>query len=158
MMNASKWAISALCAALLAGCGSSTDKAEELVKVMGLDTQYKMVVQVATAGYSQKYRDVPSAKVRAVIEENIPQELLKDTLIEVYAEHFDADELELMIKANKNPANAMAVIMNSKDGMNLAKKAMEVQADLQRDMAKAFEDRDEDIIDELDDLQAEARG
>jgi hypothetical protein len=42
--------------------------------------------------------------------------------------------------------------------MNLAKKAMEVQADLQRDMAKAFEDRDEDIIDELDDLQAEARG
>ena len=42
--------------------------------------------------------------------------------------------------------------------MKLAKKTMEVQVDLQRDMAKAFEDRDEDIVDELDDLQKEARG
>lgn len=30
---------------------------------------------------------------------------------------------------------------------------MDIQVDLQRDMAKAFEDRDEDIVDELDDLE-----
>jgi aminopeptidase N len=158
MANASKWAITALFAALLTGCGSSSDKAEELVKMMGLDAQYKMVIQVATAGYSQKYHDVPPAKIKAVIEENISQDLLKETLIEVYSNHFDADELELMIEANKHPAEAMSIIMKSKDGMKLAKKAMEVQVDLQRDMAKSFEDRDEDIVDELDDLQKEARG
>lgn len=58
-----------------------------------------------------------------------------------------------MIEANKHPDQAMKIIMGSKDGMKLAKKTMEVQVDLQRDMAKAFEDRDEDIVDELDDLQ-----
>jgi hypothetical protein len=158
MNNISKWTLATLCAAVLAGCGSSKDKAEELVKVMDLDSQYKMVVQLSTAGYSTKYRDVPAAQIKKVIEDNIPKKLLKDTLVEVYAEHFDSDELELMIEANKHPENAMAVIMGSKGGMKLAKKSIEVQADLQRDMAKAFEDRDEDIVDELDDLQKEARG
>ncbi|MGH8329101.1 MAG: hypothetical protein ACRER3_13015 [Pseudomonas fluorescens] len=76
----------------------------------------------------------------------------------MYADHFDADELELMIEANKHPEKAMAVILGSKGGMALAKKSVEVQSELQRDMAKAFEDRDEDIVDELDDLQKEARG
>lgn len=158
MITISKWAATVLCAALLVGCGSSKDKAEELVQVMGLDTQYKMVVQVATAGYSTKYRELSSDQIKTVIEDNISKELLKDTLVEVYSDHFDADELELMIEANKHPENAMAVIMGSKDGMKLAKKSMEVQVDLQRDVAKAFKDRDEDIIDELDDLQKEARG
>ncbi len=73
---------------------------------------------------------------------------MKDTLVQVYADHFDADELELMIEASKHPDQAMKIIMGSKDGMKLAKKTMEVQVDLQRDMAKAFEDRDEDIVDE----------
>lgn len=158
MITISKWAMTALCATLLVGCGSSKDKAEELVKVMDLDTQYKMVIQVATAGYSSKYRDLSSAQIKTVIEDNIPKELLNDTLVEVYADHFDADELELMIEANKHPEKAMAVILGSKGGMDLAKKSMEVQSELQRDMAKAFEDRDEDIVDELDDLQKEARG
>ncbi len=158
MIKAPKWAISALCAALLAGCGSSQDKAEELVEKMGLDSQYKMVVQMATAGYATKYREVAPEKIRAVIEDNISQDLLKETLVEIYADHFDADELELMIKANKNPAEAMKIIMGSKDGIKLAQKSVQVQAELQQDMAKAFADRDEDIIDELDDLQKEARG
>ena len=158
MIKASKWAISALCAALLAGCGSSQDKAEELVEKMGLDSQYKMVVQMATAGYATKYREVPPEKIRAVIEDNISQDLLKETLVEIYTDHFDADELELMIKANKNPADAMKIILGSKDGIKLAQKSVQVQAELQQDMAKAFADRDEDIIDELDDLQKEARG
>lgn len=158
MTNVSKWAITALCSVLLAGCGSSQDKAEELVKLMGMDVQYKMVVQVATSGYASKYREVAPEKIKAVIEDNISQDLLKDTLVQVYADHFDADELELMIEANKHPDQAMKIIMDSKDGMKLAKKTMEVQVDLQRDMAKAFEDRDEDIVDELDDLQKEARG
>ena len=158
MTNVSKWAITAFCSVLLAGCGSSQDKAEELVKLMGMDVQYKMVVQVATSGYASKYREVAPEKIKAVIEDNISQDLLKDTLVQVYADHFDADELELMIEANKHPDQAMKIIMGSKDGMKLAKKSMDVQVDLQRDMAKAFEDRDEDIVDELDDLRKDARG
>ena len=58
MTNVSKWAITALCSVLLTGCGSSQDKAEELVKLMGMYVQYKMVVQVATWGYASKYREV----------------------------------------------------------------------------------------------------
>lgn len=158
MTSVSKWAIMAFCSMLLAGCGSSQDKAEELVKLMGMDVQYKMVVQVATSGYASKYREVAPEKIKAVIEDNISQDLLKDTLVQVYADHFDADELELMIEANKHPDQAMKIIMSSKDGMKLAKKSMDVQVDLQRDMAKAFEDRDEDIVDELDDLRKDARG
>lgn len=125
MTNVSKWAITALCSVLLAGCGSSQDKAEELVKLMGMDVQYKMVVQVATSGYASKYREVAPEKIKAVIEDNISQDLLKDTLVQVYADHFDADELELMIEANKHPDQAMKIIMGSKDGMKLAKKTME---------------------------------
>lgn len=121
MTNVSKWAITALCSVLLAGCGSSQDKAEELVKLMGMDVQYKMVVQVATSGYASKYREVAPEKIKAVIEDNISQDLLKDTLVQVYADHFDADELELMIEANKHPDQAMKIIMGSKDGMKLAK-------------------------------------
>lgn len=158
MMNVFKLAITALGASLLVGCGSSTDKAEELVKVMGLEAQYKMVIQVATAGYVSKYRELPPEKIKAVIEENITQEVMKDALVSVYADHFDADELELMIEANKKPEQAVKVIMGSKGGIELAKKSMAVQVDLQRDIAKAFEDRDEDIIDELDDLRKDARG
>lgn len=157
MINVSKWVFTALCTALLAGCGSSQDKAEELVEMMGLDGQYQTVLQIATTGYATKYREVAPEKIRAVIEDNISQKLLKDTLVQVYADHFEADELELMIQANKHPEQAMKIIMGSKDGIKLAKRSMEIQVDLQRDMAKAFEDRDEDIVDELEALRKEAR-
>lgn len=158
MNHVSKWTLTALCALLLAGCGSSEDKAEELVKVMDLDAQYTMVLEVSTADYATRYPDVPPAKIKKVIEDNIPKKLLKETLIEIYADHFDSEELELMIEANKHPEKATKLILGSEVGMKLAKKSVEVQVDLEKDMAKALEDRDEDIIDELDDLQEEARG
>jgi hypothetical protein len=153
-----KWTLAAVCAALLAGCGSSEDKAEELLKTMQLDSQYQMIVQASTAGYASKFSDVPRDKIKKVIEEHLPKKLIKQTFIDVYADHFDSDELQLMIDANKHPEKAMAIIMGSKDGIKLAKKSVEVQADLQKDMAEAFKERDEDIIDDLNDLQDEARG
>lgn len=158
MNNASKWTITAICAALLAGCGSSQDKAEELVEMMNVDANYGMIVQAAAAGYAPKFRDVRPEQIKRVVKDNIPLKFLKQAMVDVYADTFDSDELDLMIKANKNPMNAMSIIMGSKDGQKLAMKSVKVQTDLQMDIAKAMQDKDADILDELKDLQEEARG
>lgn len=158
MNTFAKWTLTALSAALLVGCGSSTDKAEELVKAMDVDTQYKSIVMMTTAGYSRKYPQLQSSQIKQVIEKNLPKNLIHDSLVEVYADHFDSDELDLIIKANKNPQQAMAIIMGSKDGQALALKSVKVQGELQKDIAKALEGADEDIVDDLDELKDEAKG
>jgi len=158
MNTFAKWILSALSAALLAGCGSSTDKAEELVKAMDVDTQYKSIVMMTTAGYSRKYPQLQSSQIKQVIEKNLPKNLIHDSLVEVYADHFDSDELDLIIKANKNPQQAIAIIMGSKDGQELALKSVKVQGELQKDIAKALEGADEDIVDDLDDLKKKSQG
>jgi len=156
-MNAlSKWTLTALNAALLAGCGSSTDKAEELVKAMDVDTQYNSIVTMTTSGYSTKYPELQSSQIRQIIEKNLPKDLIHDSLVEVYADHFNSDELDLIIKANNNPQQAMAIIMGSKNGQALAMKSVKVQGELQRDIAKALEGADEDIVDDLDDLKKDS--
>lgn len=158
-MNAlSKWTLTALSAALLAGCGSSTDKAEELVKAMDVDTQYNSIVTMTTSGYSTKYPELQSSQIRQIIEKNLPKDLIHDSLVEVYADHFNSDELDLIIKANNNPQQAMAIIMGSKNGQALAMKSVKVQGELQRDIAKALEGADEDIVDDLDDLKKDSKG
>ncbi|WP_247293007.1 hypothetical protein [Pseudomonas violetae] len=157
MNNFTNWTLTAICAALLTGCGSSQDKAEELVEMMNVDANYGLIVQAAAAGYAPKFRDVKPDQIKTVVKDKIPLKFLKQTMVDVYADTFDSDELDLMIKANKNPANAMSIIMGSKDGQKLAMKAVRVQNDLQMDMAKAMQDKDEDILDELNDLQDEAR-
>ena len=158
MKIVTKWTLTALSAVLLTGCGSSTDKAEELVKEMDVDTQYKTVVMMATAGYSSTYPQLQSSQIKQVIEKNLPKKLIHDSLVEVYADHFSSDELDLIIKANKNPQQAMAIIMGSKDGQELALKSVKVQGELQKDIAKALEGADEDIVDDLDDLKDKAEG
>jgi len=158
MNTFAKWTLTALSAALLAGCGSSTDKAEELVKAMDVDTQYKSIVMMTTSGYSRKYPELQSSQIKQVIEKNLPKDLIHDSLVEVYADHFSSDELDLIIKANKNPQQAMAIIMGSKDGQALALKSVKVQGELQKDIAKALEGADEDIVDDLDDLKKESKG
>lgn len=154
----SKWTLAALCAAILAGCGSSQDKAEELIKVTHMDAQYSMIVQASIAGYANKYSDVPKDQIKKVVEKHLTKKMLMQTMADIYAETFDADELQLMIDANKHPETAMEKIMGSKDGMKLAQKAMAMQGELQTSMVKAFKDKDEDITEALDDLQEEARG
>ena len=153
-----KWTLTALGAVLLAGCGSSTDKAEELVKAMDVDTQYKSIVTMATAGYSRAYPQLQSGQIKQVIEKNLPKSLIHDSLVEVYADHFNSDELDLIIKANKDPQQAIAIIMGSKDGQALAFKSVKVQSELQKDIAKALEGADEDIVDDLNALKSEAKG
>lgn len=158
MNTFAKLSLPAFCAVVLAGCGSSTDKAEELVKAMDVDTQYKSIVMMTSVGYSTKYPQLQSSQIKQVIEKNLPKKLLHDSLVEVYADHFDSDELDLIIKANKNPQQAMAIIMGSKDGQALALKTVKVQGELQQDIAKALKGADEDIVDDLDDLKDKAKG
>ncbi|OEC37031.1 hypothetical protein A7D27_25820 [Pseudomonas sp. 1D4] len=157
-MKQLKWTLAALCVSLLAGCGSSEDKAEKLVDSMGLDQQYKMIVELSTAGYATQYPGVDRKKIKAVIEDNLSRDTLRDAMVEVYANHFDEDELDLIIQANKQPERAMAIILGSKDGQALARKTVEVQKDLMADMQDAMSESEEDIVDALDELQEEARG
>lgn len=157
-MDVKNWTLAAVCAVLLMGCGSSKDKAEELVKTSGLDQQYKMILDVAASGYSSRYPMLEREQIKNVVRENLPLETLKDAMVKIYADHFDSDELELMIQASQHPDRAMAMILGSKDGQALALKTVEVQKAMMKDMSEAMEDSDEDIVDALDDLKDEAKG
>lgn len=146
------------CAAMLTGCGSSKDKAEELIKTTGLTEQYGVIVDIASSAYATQYPMLGREQIRNVVRQNLPQDALKEAMVEVYADHFDDDELDLMIRANQHPEQAMAIILGSKDGRELALKVVEVQKTMMQDMQDAMSDNDEAIVDALDDLKDQAEG
>ena len=150
--------MAAACAAMLTGCGSSKDKAEELIKTTGLTEQYGVIVDIASSAYATQYPMLGREQIRNVVRQNLPQDALKDAMVEVYADHFDDDELDLMIRANQYPEQAMAIILGSKDGRELALKVVEVQKTMMQDMQDAMSDNDEAIVDALDDLKDQAEG
>ncbi|MFV3382829.1 MULTISPECIES: hypothetical protein [Pseudomonas] len=150
--------MAAACAAMLTGCGSSKDKAEELIKTTGLTEQYGVIVDIASSAYATQYPMLGREQIRNVVRQNLPQDALKDAMVEVYADHFDDDELDLMIRANQHPEQAMAIILGSKDGRELALKVVEVQKTMMQDMQDAMSDNDEAIVDALDDLKDQAEG
>ena len=150
--------MAAACAAMLTGCGSSKDKAEELIKTTGLTEQYGVIVDIASSGYATQYPMLGRDQIRNVVRQNLPQDALKEAMVEVYADHFDDDELDLMIRANQHPEQAMAIILGSKDGRELALKVVEVQKAMMQDMKDAMSDNDEAIVDALDDLKNQAEG
>ncbi|MCL8304917.1 MULTISPECIES: hypothetical protein [Pseudomonas] len=150
--------MAAACAAMLTGCGSSKDKAEELIKTTGLTEQYGVIVDIASSAYANQYPMLGREQIRNVVRQNLPQDALKDAMVEVYADHFDDDELDLMIRANQHPEQAMAIILGSKDGRELALKVVEVQKTMMQDMQDAMSDNDEAIVDALDDLKDQAEG
>lgn len=157
-MGIRKVALAVLCASVLAGCGSSNDKAQELVEASGLTKQYGVLVEMATSGYASRYPMLEREQIRNVVRENLDQEELKETVVEIYADHFDDDELDLMIRANQHPEQAMAMILGSKSGRALAEKVMKVQGSVAQDMQEAMADSDEAIIEALDDLKDELAG
>ncbi|SDT55949.1 DUF2059 domain-containing protein [Pseudomonas prosekii] len=157
-MSMKKVTLAVLLAAALAGCGGSKDKAEELIEVSGLTKQYGTIVDIASAAYASRYPMLEREQVRNVVRDNIDPDQLKSDMVDVYADHFDNDELDLMIRANQHPEQAMAMIVGSKEGRALAEKIMKVQTTIAKDMQEAMADSDEAIIDDLDDLKDEQKG
>ncbi|MBK5373778.1 MULTISPECIES: hypothetical protein [unclassified Pseudomonas] len=157
-MSMKKLTLAVLLAAALAGCGGSKDKAQELVEASGLTKQYGNIVEIAARGYATRYPMLEHEQIRNVVRENLDADDLKDMVVEIYADHFDNDELDLMIRANQHPDQAMAMIITSKSGRDLAQKIMTIQTTIAKDMQEALTDSDEAIIDALDDLKDEAQG
>ncbi|TDF86186.1 hypothetical protein [Pseudomonas sp. H9] len=157
-MSMKKLTLAALFAAALAGCGGSKDKAEELIEVSDLGKHYGTIVEIASAGYARQYPMLDREQIRNVIRDKVDQDDLKNQMAEIYADHFDDDELDLMIQANKHPEQTMAIILGSKEGRALAEKVMEVQTTVAQDMQEAMADSEADIIDALDDLKDELKG
>ncbi|WP_439879039.1 hypothetical protein [Pseudomonas prosekii] len=157
-MSMKKVTLAVWLAAALAGCGGSKDKAEELIEVSGLTKQYGTIVDIASAAYASRYPMLEREQVRNVVRDNIDPDQLKSDMVDVYADHFDNDELDLMIRANQHPEQAMAMIVGSKEGRALAEKIMKVQTTIAKDMQEAMADSDEAIIDDLDDLKDEQKG
>ncbi|EJN17418.1 hypothetical protein [Pseudomonas sp. GM80] len=157
-MSMKKLTLAVLLAAALAGCGGSKEKAQALVEASGLNQQYGNIVEVAARSYSSRYPMLEHEQIRNVVRENLDAEDLKDMVVEIYADHFDNDELDLMIRANQHPDQAMAMIITSKTGRDLAQKIMTIQTTIAKDMQEALTDSDEAIIDALDDLKDEAQG
>ncbi|MHA6163471.1 hypothetical protein [Pseudomonas sichuanensis] len=157
-MKIGKLLVAIGCAALLSACGSSEDKAKELIEISGADQQYGLLVEMATSGYASRYPMLEQEQVRSVIRDNVSQQDMKQAMIDVYADHFDEDELELMIQAQKRPNQAMQIILGSKDGRALALKVVEIQKTMMKDMQEAMADSDDSIVDALDDLKDRAKG
>ncbi len=157
-MSMKKITLAVLLATALAGCGGSKDKAQELVEASGMTKQYGSMVEMVSSAYASRYPMLEREQIRNVVRENIDPEDLKDKVVEIYADHFDNDELDLMIRANQHPEQAMAIILTSKKGRDLAEKVMTIQTTITKDMQEAMADSDEAIIDALDDLKDEAQG
>ncbi|MFJ4246671.1 hypothetical protein [Pseudomonas sp. NPDC089741] len=157
-MGMKKITLAVLLATALAGCGGSKDKAQELVEASGMTKQYGSMVEMVSTAYASRYPMLEREQIRNVVRENIDPEDLKDKVVEIYADHFDNDELDLMIRANQHPEQAMAIILTSKKGRDLAEKVMTIQTTITKDMQEAMADSDEAIIDALDDLKDEAQG
>jgi len=157
-MSMKKVMLAAMLAMALTGCGGSKDKAEELVEASGMTKQYGSMVEMASAGYASRYPMLEREQIRNVVRENIDPDDLKNMVVEIYADHFDNDELDLMIRANQHPEQAMAIILTSKQGRDLAEKVMSIQTTIAQDMRDAMTDSDEAIVDALDDLKDEAQG
>jgi hypothetical protein len=153
LMRIGKATLAVLFAAALAGCGGSKDKAEELIEASGLTKQYGTIVEIASAGYASRYPMLEREQIRNVVRKNIDPDELKSQMVDVYADHFNNDELELMIQANKHPEQAMAIILGSKEGRALAEKVMKVQKAIAQDMQESMADSDDAIVDALDDLK-----
>ncbi|QAX85372.1 hypothetical protein C2E19_16590 [Pseudomonas sp. DTU12.3] len=157
-MSMKKITLAVLLATALAGCGGSKDKAQELVEASGMTKQYGSMVEMVSTAYASRYPMLEREQIRNVVRENIDPEDLKNKVVEIYADHFDNDELDLMIRANQHPEQAMAIILTSKKGRDLAEKVMTIQTTITKDMQEAMADSDEAIIDALDDLKDEAQG
>lgn len=157
-MSMRKVALAVLVAAALTGCGGSKDKAAELVEASGLTKHYSTIVEVASAGYASRYPMLEREQIRNVVRDKLDQDELNSQMVDIYADHFDDDELELMIRANKHPEQAMAIILGSKEGRALAEKVMTVQKAVAQDMQEAMADSEDAIIDALDDLKDEQKG
>lgn len=152
-MGMRKVTLAVLLAAALAGCGGSKDKAEELIEVSGLTKHYSSIVEIASASYASRYPMLEREQIRNVVRDKLDQDKLKSKMVDIYADHFDDEELELMIRANKHPEQAMAIILGSKEGRALAEKVMDVQKTIAQDMQKAMVNSDDAIIDALDELK-----
>ena len=157
-MGMRKVTLTVLLAVALAGCGASKDKAAELIDASGLTKQYGTIVEMASAGYASRYPMLERAQIRNVVQDKLNPDELKSQMVDIYVDHFDDDELELMIRANKHPEQAMAIILGSKEGRALAEKIMTVQKTIAQDMQEAMVDSDDAIIDALDDLKDELKG
>ncbi|WP_282411093.1 hypothetical protein [Pseudomonas sp. PS02303] len=157
-MSMTKITLAVLLAAALAGCGASKDKAEELIETSGLTKNYSTIVEMASASYASRYPMLEREQIRNVVRDKLDPEELKSEMVDIYADHFDNDELDLMIRANKHPEQAMAIILGSKQGRALAEKVMEVQKTIAQDMQEAMVDSDDAIIDALDDMKDELKG
>ncbi|CAI8738780.1 hypothetical protein [Pseudomonas sp. fls2-241-R2A-110] len=152
-MGMRKLTLAVLFAAALAGCGGSKDKAEELIEVSGLTKHYSTIVEIASASYASRYPMLEREQIRNVVRDKLDQDELKSKMVDIYADHFDDEELELMIRANKHPEQAMAIILGSKEGRALAEKVMDVQKTISQDMQKSMVNSDDAIIDALDELK-----
>jgi hypothetical protein len=153
LMGMRKLTLAVLFAAALAGCGGSKDKAEELIEVSGLTKHYSTIVEIASASYASRYPMLEREQIRNVVRDKLDQDELKSKMVDIYADHFDDEELELMIRANKHPEQAMAIILGSKEGRALAEKVMDVQKTISQDMQKSMVNSDDAIIDALDELK-----
>lgn len=157
-MGMKKIMLAVLAAAALAGCGGNKDKAQAFVESSGMTKQYTSMVETASSGYASRYPMLEHEQIRNVVRENIDPDDLKGMVVEIYANHFNSDELDLLTRANQHPEQAMTIILSSKKGRDLAEKCMAVQSTLAKDMRDAMADSDEAIIDALDDLKDQAQG
>jgi hypothetical protein len=155
-----KFALVALCAALLAGCVSKHDQAVELAKKMNIDARYDNIMRSSALDYMQtmQYTNLSQAKIAEVVKKHVSKEILTKDMVDSLEKDFDSDELELLIGATKQSQNMDEFIMGSKGGAALVTKVSAFQMSTSTNMNAAIKSKEQGINEDLANANRQPRG
>jgi hydroxypyruvate isomerase len=141
-----------LLAVALAACGGSKDKARELVESTrddGFESRMDDLMKV----FSSHYWALPDDTIRETVVEKLDMEGIRSLIVDVYADHFNNEELEVMIRANnKSLEETESILSSTEEGRALFDRVVEVQAVIDQVTEDAMKARTTAVIESLDKL------
>ena len=141
-----------LLAVVLTACGGSKDKARELVESTRYD-DFESRLDVLLEFFNSHYWALPTDTIREVVTKNLDREATKNQIIDVYADHFNEEELDVMIRANnKSLEETESILSSTQEGRALFDRVVEVQAVVDQVIEDAAKAQTTAIVEALDKL------
>ncbi|CAI8928900.1 MULTISPECIES: hypothetical protein [Pseudomonas] len=126
-MSMRKLTLAILLSVTLSACGAGKDKARELIEASPANDKFQAIVDMAVQHYSPRFEDVMDQDIYDVVMAKIDLNELKSMAVDLYAAHFSDEEMDVMMRANRNPEKAESILSSSSEGQALLDKVLEVQ-------------------------------